>query len=351
MNQTGALPITRKPPGELLKAQGKLNPEVVAVRADGELRDLHTPVAETAVLEPINLREPGGARDHPPLDGARDGGRRAAPVPGHEGDDRPRDRERLLLRLRSPGRAVHRGGPRAHRGGDARDHRGRLPVPARGHREGATRASCSRTWARPTRSSSSSGSEGEISLYRHGRVGRPVRGAARAVDRLSARGEADHRRRRLLARRRAQPDAAAHLRHGVPDREGARRAPRSASKRPRSATTASSARSSSCSGSTSRAGDAVLPAARRRRLQPARSTTCAISTSARLRRGDHAAGLRPRAVRDLGPPAELRANMFMATTSDGHRARRGAAGQTAEQRPRRSSRSGSMRRCATASSR
>ena len=56
MNQTGALPITRKPPSDLLQAQGKLNPEVIAVRADGELFDLHTPVPENAVLEPINLR-------------------------------------------------------------------------------------------------------------------------------------------------------------------------------------------------------------------------------------------------------------------------------------------------------
>ena len=47
-----------------------------------------------------------------------------------------------------------------------------------------------------------------------------------------------------------RPDAAAHLRHRVVHAEGPRRVPRRASRRPRSATTASSARSSTSSAST-----------------------------------------------------------------------------------------------------
>ena len=56
-------------------------------------------------------------------------------------------------------------------------------------------------------------------------------------------------RRRLLEGRRAQRAAAAHLRHRVLQQEGSRRVPQRSSKRPRSATTASSARNSTCSAS------------------------------------------------------------------------------------------------------
>ena len=64
------------------------------------------------------------ARDAPPLGGARDGRRGPEAVPGDQGDDRPVDRDRLLLRLRSQD-AVHRGRPREDRGRDAEDRRRR----------------------------------------------------------------------------------------------------------------------------------------------------------------------------------------------------------------------------------
>ena len=115
------------------------------------------------------------------------------------------------------------------------------------------------------------------------RRARPVRGGGRAVqgraDRRPARGRADHALqpgrlhrplpraapaddgadqglqaalagRLVLARRRAARAADARLRHGVLVAEGARRAPRSASRRPSAATIAGSARSSACSRST-----------------------------------------------------------------------------------------------------
>ena len=144
--------------------------------------------------------------------------------PGHQGHVRPRGRERLLLRLRSQGRPLQRSRLRAHRSRDARDHRGRLSVPARGgRRKDDARTLLVDRWARPTRSSISSGSQGEISLYRHGDWVDLCEGPHVPSTGFSARGEADLGRRRVLARRRAQPDAAAHLRHGVPVAERARR--------------------------------------------------------------------------------------------------------------------------------
>ena len=59
----------------------------------------------------------------------------------------------------------------------------------------------------------------EISLYGQSRLGRPVPRPARAEHRQAARLQADEDRRRLLARRLAQRDAPAHLRHRVAGRE------------------------------------------------------------------------------------------------------------------------------------
>ena len=64
--------------------------------------------------------------------------------------------------------------------------------------------------------------------------------------------QAHEGRRRLLARRLTQRDAPAHLRHRVAQRQGARRPTCTGSKKPRSATTAASARISTCSTSRKR---------------------------------------------------------------------------------------------------
>jgi threonyl-tRNA synthetase len=59
MTQPGASPhATKQPPSELLKAQGRLADDVIAVRVGGELFDLHTPVPSDARLEPIRVTDP-----------------------------------------------------------------------------------------------------------------------------------------------------------------------------------------------------------------------------------------------------------------------------------------------------
>ncbi|HEY2733820.1 MAG TPA: threonine--tRNA ligase, partial [Polyangiales bacterium] len=45
-------------PREILEAQGKLSPNVVAVRAGGRVVDLHTPVPDGAAIDPILLTDP-----------------------------------------------------------------------------------------------------------------------------------------------------------------------------------------------------------------------------------------------------------------------------------------------------
>jgi threonyl-tRNA synthetase len=50
----------RQTPGELLKQRGELADDVIAVRMDGRIVDLLTPVASDAVLEPIRSSDPEG---------------------------------------------------------------------------------------------------------------------------------------------------------------------------------------------------------------------------------------------------------------------------------------------------
>ena len=90
----------------------------------------------------------------------------------------------------------------------------------------------------------------DVSLYREGDVRGPVPRPARAEHRQAEGLQADEGGRRLLARRPTQRDAAAHLRHGLGDQGRAAAATCTCSRRPRSATTASSAASSTCSTST-----------------------------------------------------------------------------------------------------
>ena len=90
----------------------------------------------------------------------------------------------------------------------------------------------------------------DVSLYREGAFEDLCRGPhVPSTGKLKAL-QADEGRRRLLARRLEERDAAAHLRHGVGDQGRAAAATCTCSRRPRSATTASSAASSTCSTST-----------------------------------------------------------------------------------------------------
>ncbi len=81
---------------------------------------------------------------------------------------------------------------------------------------------------------------GDLAVSR-GRFRRPVPRPARAVHRQAQGLQADEGGRRLLARRPPQRDAAAHLRHGLGDARKSRTPTCTCSRRPRSATTASSA--------------------------------------------------------------------------------------------------------------
>ena len=86
-----------------------------------------------------------------------------------------------------------------------------------------------------------------VSLYRNGPFTDLCRGPhAPSTGRIKA-FKLLSRRRRVLARRRAQQDAHAHLRHRVPVQAGPRAPPRACSSRRAPATTAGSARSSACS--------------------------------------------------------------------------------------------------------
>ena len=142
------------------------------------------------------------------------------------------------------------------------------------------------------------------------RVRRPLPRRPRQVDRRDQGVQAALGRRRLLARRREEQDAPAHLRHRVRRQEGARRVPASSAKRPRSATTASSARSSGCSRSIRwRPGSAFWHAARARSLYTTLQEFMrrAAARRRRLRRGQDAAAVSPGPVGAVGPLAALRA--------------------------------------------
>ena len=140
--------------------------------------------------------------------------------------------QRLLLRLRVP-RADRRGRPRADRGGGpARARRGPR-VGARGDRPPTRPRARFEAEGEPYKVELVDTAEGAISLYAQShdggeRVHRPL--PRPAPPELGAdQGVQAHRpRRRLLARRRAQQAADAHLRHGVLLAGRSRRAPRAA---------------------------------------------------------------------------------------------------------------------------
>jgi threonyl-tRNA synthetase len=58
MGATATEPAQLRTPRELLEASGKLSPNVIAVRANGKVVDLHTPVPVDTPLAPIDLTDP-----------------------------------------------------------------------------------------------------------------------------------------------------------------------------------------------------------------------------------------------------------------------------------------------------
>src|SRR5207247_2471625 len=134
---------------------------------------------------------------------------------------RSRDRGRLLLRLRE-GRALHARGPREDRSGHARDREGRLSLRAPGD------GPCGRRPLLPRARRALQGRDprgdrrpARVALPPGG-VHRPLPWAARTLDGPREALQAALVVGRLLARRRAEPDAPADLRDRVAHAGGAR---------------------------------------------------------------------------------------------------------------------------------
>ena len=180
-----------------------------------------TPVAAGRAARAHPRTDPDGARGHPALDGPRHGRRGAAALPGHQVTIGPAIEDGFYYdfdrpTVRSPTRTSRR-----------------------------SRRRCTRSSRRTPRSAAKSSTrdealalfekmgekykveiiraipEGEeLTLYRHGEPASDwvdlCHGPHVPTTGQLARDQAHQRRRRVLARRRAQPDAPAHLRHRVP---------------------------------------------------------------------------------------------------------------------------------------
>ena len=280
----------RRTLAELLADQLKTDPQILGAKIGTKVVDLHTPIvppSDPKEIRPLRPTDPDGLTviRHSTAHVMADAVQRL--FPGTKVTIGPAIDDGFYYDFDKPQRPLHRGGPRAAS-------RKRC---ARSSRRSARSAA---RWSAATRRDALFEKMGETFKLEHhrrhprgrgdlalpprrpatdGDVGRRLRGPARPAHRPPRRGEADERRRRVLARRRAQPDAPAHLRHGVPDAEGARRAPQAArggqGARPPQARQGARA----LHVPRVRAGDAVLPAARRGRLQPARRLHARACTS------------------------------------------------------------------------
>ena len=282
----------------------------LAVRQNGEVRDLARPLVAGAPLEIITARSPGRAGRHPPRRRARArrGGHGA--LSGREDLDRAADRERLLLRLRVPrGRHGLRRGLRPHRAEDAPAHQRRRAVRPRGRqRRGGARALQGRGAGLQGRAHR--GPRDERRSRRAADHGQPLheRPLHRPLPRPARPGHEAHqgrqaavRRGRLLARRRRPPAAHPHLRHGVLLQGGARRAPRAprAGPRPRPPQARQGARAVHVLRAV--AGLAVLAAGRDGDLERAVQALARGEPRPRLPRGQDADPLRRRPVQAVRP--------------------------------------------------
>ncbi len=165
----------------------------------------------------------GGGRD-PALRRARARGRGRARVPGHDHRRRaPGPLREVPVRLPHRPR-LHPGGPREDRGRDGPHRQGGPAVRAPGRGPPAGRRDLrepeGRDQARPPGGHPRGRRDHAVPARR---VRGPVPRAARAAHRPDRRVQADRDLGRLLQGRRAQRDAAAHLRHRVRDQGGARR--------------------------------------------------------------------------------------------------------------------------------
>ena len=193
-----------------------------------------------------------GAGSLSPLVGAPDGRRGAGAVPRNQARPRPRDRERILLRLLSR-EAVHARGPRSHREEDAGAGEAgpalRARVSAAAGGPGALQVG-RRLHEVPLHRAVHRARREDLDLQDR-QVHRLLPRAAHPVHRAHQGVQAAQHRRRLLAGRRKEPATAAHLRHLVLLARRNWTSTCTKSRRPRSATIACWASSSTCSPSRS----------------------------------------------------------------------------------------------------
>ena len=214
----------------------RLAKDAVVVEVDGEPRDLTAPLADGDVGSHRDRPRPRRPPPPPTLDRPRPRPGRARAVAGGHVRRRTRHRQRLLLRLRAAGRShVHRRRPRAHRREDARDHRRRPAVRAlRTARRRGRALMADHPYKRAFMDLAAEGddADGEAGsgghdqlLPQHTRVRGHVPRPARAEHRSTPALQADAPRRGVLPGQREEPDAPAHLRHGVGHEDGPRRLP------------------------------------------------------------------------------------------------------------------------------
>ena len=290
-----------------LKAAGADLKGAVAARLDGTVVDLSKPLVAGGEIAPVTAESREGLDVLRHSTRAPHGAGGEAPLPRHADHHRPGDRGRLLLRLQARTRRSRPRTSSASRPRCARSSKQDFPVVREEMDRERGDALLPRAWARTTRPRSSTACPTQrVGLYRQGEFVDLCRGPH--VPRTGAhQGLQAHRhRRRLLARRRAQRDAAAHLRHRVRQQGRARRASRAhrGGEEARPPQARQGARPLLASIRSRRAARSSTPRA------PS-STTALIELHARplptlrLRRGDHAADPRRRAVEALGPLREL----------------------------------------------
>ncbi len=279
----------------------------VATLRDGVLADLSDPIDGGRQARVPRPRRPARAGADPSRCGACAGGGGAGAVARHAGDDRPGDRERLLLRLRQR-RAVHAGGLRRRsRRRCARSSRATCRSRRRSGRatrpcawfEGAGRGLQGRAHRRDP------GRPGRHDLPA-GRVARPLPRPAHALDGQGRPGvQADEGGGRLLAGRLHNADAAAHLRHGLGQPGGPRRLSEAARGGGAARPPPPRAGDGPVPLPGGGAGHGVLASEGLDAVPDARSLHAPPAGGGRLPRGQDAAAARPRAVGDVRPLGDL----------------------------------------------
>jgi hypothetical protein len=301
----------RKTPRELLAAAGKLDPDVIAVRYRGRTVDLHTPVEATAPeLTPIRATDKEGLAviRHSTAHVMADAVQRL--FPGTKVTIGPAIEDGFLLRLRQAGRRLHRRRSAPDRGHDGRHHQQDSPF----RRVVVTRDEARRMFstmgetykleiidAIPPRR----GSQPLQARRAAQRVGRRVRGAARArrpgslqavkLTHVAGAYWRGDERNPMLQRIYGTAFSFVGSARGAPEAARAGQAARSPQARQRAR---------------ARHVRRVAPAMpfflpKGRSSTTGWSSTSAISTSARVRGGHHAAGVRSPALSHERPPRQL----------------------------------------------